>query len=86
MKIESKLTIQVTIDGTTLNLTQTEAKTLLQHLKNALGENTQPLFPVLPLPVPKKEKGEYPWVAPGGPWAKPYDTHNWPPGTVLCGQ
>lgn len=38
MKIESKTTIQVTIDGTTLNLTRDDAKTLLQHLKNALGE------------------------------------------------
>lgn len=77
MKIESKTTIQVTIDGTVLNLTRADAETLLQHLKNALGDRG------FQITLPKKPQNWEPAVQWPNDWQKLYGT-SWPPGTILC--
>jgi hypothetical protein len=78
MKIESKTTIRVTLDGATFDLTREDAETLLQHLKNALGDRGLPI--ALPEKVQKWEPA-FPWNP--SDWRKLYGT-SWPPGTVLC--
>lgn len=89
MKIETQTNIKVTVGDAVLNLTREEAKRLLDLLKSALGETSVPLFPAVPVPqIPEKIKHPWdnPWEPPS-PWTKPWlDTHNWPPGTILCCQ